>query len=698
MVSVSDDYCQNCFRQTSQEDHNNSKSNNNNKMDTTLVYPNIPPTPLQRCSKCKAAYFCHQDCFKAAWLSYHQYICGDDDIRHCDEELLERVILNIIRYKNYINGHTNYYSIIEQSSLNHQNNNINNNNNNNNINRKHHTKKTHYRHHKQQSMKESIHITMEAFSLLQDHLNHQPHHIINQFSEIAINVLNRPYIQEEAIKHNITLEDVIRMQSLFQCNGISIQDDHLFVVGEGIYPVASFFNHSCRPNAAIIFDGALLTVHAIEPIAPNEEITIAYIDIGRSRGYRQRILRDRYFFNCDCVRCNDHGWLRLLDKMVGENENDEDEDISDIHRINNNNYYYNNNSNNSNNNRKLSLSFFSASPTTHPIGNSFGRRKKIDQFENLKKHIQHWDLLSLSRQYNRLQNIHPDPTKPLTLGTFTHHMLQFFTPYIWSINNHHLQYTNLISPSSSTDKTTPLFSECINMNTFSVLSRLPPTPNSSPPIFSNNTLLSDEEDDEDDDEDDEDDDDNYVFFDDPTPENAQPPIQPTYKAILTKAMETCLSFPQPHYQQQQQQQQSQLLLLPSTTFMNGMTSIPVFRISTLISVNRLFYEAMTNQDWEFAAKCGLYILIQYCFLYPAYHPIVAHHLIMMAKTGWNFIVQGNITEKVYARGVWRWIILAKETCKVAFGVNGCLYKETLHLEWLFKREQQSVLYPTTITC
>ena len=59
---------------------------------------------LQRCSQCKKAYFCDMACFKNAWLSYHQYVCkanitsrdAEDDM---DLEMLERVALNIARYK-----------------------------------------------------------------------------------------------------------------------------------------------------------------------------------------------------------------------------------------------------------------------------------------------------------------------------------------------------------------------------------------------------------------------------------------------------------------------------------------------------------------------------------------------------------------------------------------------------------------------
>ncbi|KAI8096151.1 uncharacterized protein BX664DRAFT_290861 [Halteromyces radiatus] len=435
IVSVSDDYCHHCLRQSHY-------------------------TTLQRCSRCKAAYFCGMDCFKLAWIHYHRYVCGDKvDHRTADEELLERMVCRLIHYKQ------------------------------------------------------------------------QYAHIIQQLSELADKVLQRPYLRQPATHYGISHDDLIRLQSQFQCNAMSVEDEHLFVVGEGIYPVASFFNHSCRPNAAAVFDGSLLIIKAIEPIRSGEEITLAYIDIGRSRGYRQRNLRDRYFFTCDCVRCNDQGWLRLLDRMRRR------------------------------------------------------RRKNTDQLDTLRQHIDHWDLLTLSRQYDRLKNIHPDPSQPLTLGTFTHHMLQLFTPYIWSVT------------------------------------------------------------------------------------------------ILTKAMETCLSFPVDSHHTS---------IIPSTST-RGMASIPVFRISTLTGVQRLFYESMSNQHWPFAVKCGLYILIQYCFLYPPYHPMMAHHLIMLAKSGWNFIVQDRIREKVYARGVRRWIALAKETAKYSFGIHGCHYKEAVSLEVLFRKEHQLVL-------
>lgn len=603
-VSVSDDYCQHCLRQS-------------RKTDTGY-------TPLQRCSRCKSAYFCDMDCFKSAWINYHRYVCGDGDWRTCDEELLERTVCSLIRYKqhNYTPAPNNLDSL---------------------------------------PPKETMDITIEAFSCLQDHLNDQPAHITRQLFELADKVLQRPYIQQQALHYGIDQTTLVRLQSQFQCNGMSVHDEHLFVVGEGIYPVASFFNHSCRPNAAAVFDGSLLLIKAIEPIGPGEEITLAYIDIGRSRGYRQRILRDRYFFTCDCVRCSDQGWLRLLDKMVGEDEEDEEEDISN---------------------------FVINKPYSQQQHHQQQRRKKTDQLDTLRQHIDHWDLLTLSRQYDRLKNIHPDPSQSLTLGTFTHHMLQLFTPYVWSVSNPTLHYTNNQSlyssiscsmldsipiSSSATTTTPPVSPSSIYTPLPSPVStphHPPASPSSTPSPFTStsppySSTFADKQ--------------FYAQFDDPCPTAAQPPIQHDYESILTKAMETCMSFPaNPHSTN-----------IPSTG--DGPLSIPVFRLSTLAGVHHLFYEAMEKKHWPFAVKCGLYILIQYCFLYPPYHPTMAHHLAMLAKTGWNFIVQDSIREKVYARGVRRWIALAKETAKLAFGTRDCHYKEAVNLEWLFRREHQLVL-------
>ena len=47
-----------------------------------------------------------------------------------------------------------------------------------------------------------------------------------------------------------------------------------------------------------------MSLIAIRPILKDEEITISYIDDTHPKTKRQQELRERYFFECQCKRCN----------------------------------------------------------------------------------------------------------------------------------------------------------------------------------------------------------------------------------------------------------------------------------------------------------------------------------------------------------------------------------------------------------
>lgn len=76
--------------------------------------------------------------------------------------------------------------------------------------------------------------------------------------------------------------------------------------GVAYYSVASFFNHSCVPNAKWVIDsdetGNNITVTATKNIAKGEQVFIAYIDTNRSYKDRQNALY-QYCFTCKCPRC-----------------------------------------------------------------------------------------------------------------------------------------------------------------------------------------------------------------------------------------------------------------------------------------------------------------------------------------------------------------------------------------------------------
>lgn len=491
---------------------------------------------LQRCSRCKKSYFCDMGCFQNAWLSYHQYVCTaatphspngiNDTADAMDLEMLERVTLNVGRHNKRM-------------------------------------EKQQQQQQQQEGNEETVLVTMDAFFSLTGHT--QPPRVQEKFESIAAKALKKEYIQQTGL----TSKELVQYLEVFKSNNFSIDDKEMFAIGEGTYPIASLFNHSCRPNAVVMFDGALAEIHAIEHIDADTEITISYVDAAHALRERQSTLKEKYFFKCACKRCVG-SYLTMIDTLLGD-----EEEFSWTDRA-----------------QQLLV------------------EKKDDTRTRLLKEVEEWDLLEMCRLYDRNNDSCPDKSKPLTIANYTHYFIQLFAPYLVTCENHVLH-----TPSSQV-----------------------------------NALTS---------------------FDDPLPSLARPAVQPTYDLILETAMSEMLEYPtDPEH-----------VIIP-------------YRLSTLSTCTRLFYDEMADGHWRNAVKLGMYVLIQYCLIYPPYHPMLAQHFLILAKACWNSIIQsellndGQRLEKVYERGVRRWIMLSKETIAVSFGKHSSLWRETLELEWLFIREQK----------
>mmetsp|Transcript_20709 Transcript_20709/g.52431 ORF Transcript_20709/g.52431 Transcript_20709/m.52431 type:complete len:449 (-) Transcript_20709:13-1359(-) len=89
----------------------------------------------------------------------------------------------------------------------------------------------------------------------------------------------------------------------FACEHWSV-NEHGRPTGRGIFPTASLFNHSCRPNCCIVVHGRRISVRVISPIRKGEELTVTYIDTSLPVHTRQKRLLKGKFFLCDCVRCH----------------------------------------------------------------------------------------------------------------------------------------------------------------------------------------------------------------------------------------------------------------------------------------------------------------------------------------------------------------------------------------------------------
>jgi SET and MYND domain-containing protein len=70
----------------------------------------------------------------------------------------------------------------------------------------------------------------------------------------------------------LDLKEITHTFSKFACNAHTICDPELRPLGTGLYPVLSIINHSCVPNAVLIFEGRTAYVRALQPISKNEEV------------------------------------------------------------------------------------------------------------------------------------------------------------------------------------------------------------------------------------------------------------------------------------------------------------------------------------------------------------------------------------------------------------------------------------------
>jgi hypothetical protein len=96
----------------------------------------------------------------------------------------------------------------------------------------------------------------------------------------------------------------------FQSNSFSLTSPHLDNIGVSISPLVALLNHSCSPNAVVVFPNFAnsanqnpMRVVAIRDIAPGEEILTSYVDLALPRHLRQTELHETYRFWCKCTEC-----------------------------------------------------------------------------------------------------------------------------------------------------------------------------------------------------------------------------------------------------------------------------------------------------------------------------------------------------------------------------------------------------------
>lgn len=82
-------------------------------------------------------------------------------------------------------------------------------------------------------------------------------------------------VDEEKKKVMMSIDYLLQLMSKVIYNVFTICDEELVPVGLGLYPIASFINHSCNPNAVVGFHHNFMSIRPlIDDIHPGTEITV----------------------------------------------------------------------------------------------------------------------------------------------------------------------------------------------------------------------------------------------------------------------------------------------------------------------------------------------------------------------------------------------------------------------------------------
>ena len=118
----------------------------------------------------------------------------------------------------------------------------------------------------------------------------------------AIELMSQAASTYSGSKESISLVQTLTARILI--NTHTLTTPKLDPLGLYLSPHSALLNHSCRPNAVIIFSGSALTLRSLAVIPRESELSISYIDTTNPTSARQSELRPRYFFNCSCAPCS----------------------------------------------------------------------------------------------------------------------------------------------------------------------------------------------------------------------------------------------------------------------------------------------------------------------------------------------------------------------------------------------------------
>lgn len=130
------------------------------------------------------------------------------------------------------------------------------------------------------------------------------------------------------------------------------------------------------------------------------------------------------------------------------------------------------------------------------------------------------------------------------------------------------------------------------------------------------------------------------------------------------------------------------------TALLNVPQVPSFTLSAIRAAEALLTQRIQEECWVEASRCALYLFVVYRLIYPPLHPKVAYHTLILARSGWNSLVEMELIgvekklERIYANGTRTWIELARNAVDITFGRETSLWRDVVELQWVYEREQK----------
>ncbi|KAG7158937.1 histone-lysine N-methyltransferase ASHR1-like isoform X2 [Homarus americanus] len=130
----------------------------------------------------------------------------------------------------------------------------------------------------------------------------------------------KKYIGEDFLPN---YSDFLGIYGRMLVNRFCLLDKTMMNIGSAMYLSASIFDHACKPNCYISFDGKNVQIRALVDM-PNfsySKCRISYTDPVCSVTSRRENLYKKWFFWCDCSFCHDEGRVKFENTIKCENVN-----------------------------------------------------------------------------------------------------------------------------------------------------------------------------------------------------------------------------------------------------------------------------------------------------------------------------------------------------------------------------------------